>query len=93
MIEVKGGVVTCPNAGTKGPNKADVETITFEKGERNADGTIDAKGGDIILVIPRVPDYRNFEQGDTLHYTDSNNNNSRTFTVDSVMGPCKYKLA
>lgn len=92
MIEVKGGTVTCPNAGTAGPNKAYVEKIVFENGVR-INGIAHANGGDIILTIVNVPDYRNFEKGDELQYEDGNRNNDRTFRVVSVMGPCKYKLA
>lgn len=86
-IVVKGGIVENERAG-----KAEVEDINFVDGIR-IHGIANANGGDIILTIRNVPTKDNYKVRDILQYSDGNNNNSASFRVIGVVGPCRYKLA
>ena len=86
-ITIEGGVVSL---STDPSVKAAVKTILFPNVNRvNGQVPIGAQG---TMTLKDVPDHENFVIGNVLHYRDENNNNNANLTVNSVVGPTKYKV-
>lgn len=86
-ITIEGGIVSLSTDKTV---KATVETILFPNDDRvNGQVPVGAQG---TMTLKDVPDHKNFTTGNLLYYRDGNNNNNANLTVDSVIGPIKYKV-
>jgi hypothetical protein len=86
-ITVKGGMVSLDGNEKV---KAAVDQIDFPTANR-VNGQV--PGGAVgVLALTNVPDHQNFVKDNQLKYSDSNNNNNATLTVNSVVGPTKYNV-
>jgi hypothetical protein len=86
-IKIEGGAVSLQNDVKV---KAIVDTINFPDANRvNNRVPVNSVG---VMTLKSPPDNKNFKNGDTLNYRDSNNNNDASLAVKSVVGPSKYNI-
>lgn len=81
VVELRGNQVT----------RTDVVSITFPNLQPGVAVVPAGAAGTMILRTP-PPQIGHFNRGDQLDYADSNNNNNRTLTVTSNIGPSKYAI-